>query len=207
MANYPKTNLMTKDEVVTPYKQAYRYAFTERFDHVTGPNEPAFALGDGIEAVGTKKGESKPALVKAGFKKNPAAIVIALIFALLAIAFAALSYFKMSFLDSLDVFGGTIADVVDNAIDLNYASIALLASLVGALALVLTAIIGLAAKGRTLYWIAGLVAVVLALAAGALQLIDVGFDDILGSLGYGYIALAGAELLAFISACFGNIKK
>lgn len=207
MANYPKYNMVSRDEVVTPYKQAYRHAFTERFDHVYEAN-----LGDGIEAIGTKYGTPKavvaaaPAAVASGYKKNPAMIVISLVLALLAVAFAALSYFKLSFLDSLPVLGGTVADIVDGAIDLDYASIALLASVAGSLALVLTAIIGLALKGRTLYWIAGLVAVALGLAAGVLVLVDAGFGDILGTLGYGFIAIVGAELLAFVVACFGNSK-
>ena len=200
MANYPKNNLMTKDEVVTPYKQAYRYAFTERFDRVG----EVFVSADGEVAA--------PAAAR-GFKKNPAIIVISMVFALLAVAFAALSYFEMAFLADFDVFGGTLKDVVDKAIAFDVtdlvciANIALLASVVGAVALVLTAIIGLAAQGRTLYWIAGLVSVVFGLAAGALVLVDAGFDTILETLGYGYIALAGAELLAFIFACFGNCKK
>jgi len=211
MANYPKSNLVSKQEVVTPYKQAYRYAFTERFDHVYEAN-----LGDGIEAIGSKSSvayaESAPATASCGYKKNPAMIVIALVFALLAVAFAALSYFKLSFLDSLPVFGGNIADVVDAAIDFDIsnlvciANIALLASVVVSVALVVTAIIGLAAKGRILYWIAALVAVVLGVAAGALVLVDAGFDTILDTLGYGFIAIVGAELLALVFACFANSK-
>lgn len=202
MANYPKSNLVTKDEVVTPYKQAFSYAFTERFERV---GEVYIAADEAVADA--------PVVAARGFKKNPAIIVISMIFALLAVAFAALSYFEMAFLADFDIFGGTLKNAVDAAIAFDVtdlvciANIALLASVVGALALVLTAIIGLAANGRTLYWIAGLVSVVFGLAAGALVLVDAGFDTILETLGYGYIALAGAELLAFIFACFGNCKK
>lgn len=206
MANYPKANLMTKQEVVTPYKQAYRYAFTERFDHVNEPNPPEYSLGDGIEAVGSKKRGANVSASKCGYEKNSAVIVIVLVLSLLAVAFAALSYFELTFLESLPVLGGTIATVVDGAIELDYASIALLASIVVAVTLVITAIIGLAVNGRILYWLAALVAVVLAAVAGVLVLVDAGFDDILGTLGYGFIAIIGLELLALICACFANSK-
>lgn len=229
MANYPEKNVVTQNGVVTPYLNAYGKAFTERFS--TDEDfffEASPANYSPIAGEADPAPEYQPTYAPAktcGYKKCPVAIIIVLILSLLVIAFAAISYIGIDAIsDYTTVYGvdsidGMVQDTINLFKDggakvLDYiVPIALLAGIVVAFCIFISAIAGLASKGRILFWIAALVMVVLTLASAVcyfISLDSVGFVDFVSPGGdylqIGFFILLGLQLLTLVVACFANKK-
>lgn len=223
MANYPDKNLVTEKGVVTPYLNAYGKAFTERFN----ANEDIFFDAAPASYVATPVvfAESAPAKKVCRYKKNPVAIVITLILSLLVLAAAAISYIGVEAISKyLTIYGtGTIDTIVTNTINMfkdgatdvlaYVVNIGLLAGIVIAFCIVISAIAGLASKRRILFWVAALIMVLLTIASAVcyyLSLDGVSFADFLAPTGdylqIGFFAILGLQVLTLIVSCFANRK-
>lgn len=216
MANYPVDNIMTEKEVITPYRSAFYTAHEVRFG---APVEEAYAVAP----------QAAPAEVKAkccgGYKKNSAIITIVGILSLLVVAVAAISYIGIASIAKYTaIFGGKgIESTIENAINLfkdgsaeilDYiVPLGILASVVVAFCIFISAIAGLASKGRILFWLAALVALLLAAASAVVYYLSFTSVDLVDFitpggdyLGIGFIAILGLEFITLILACFANKK-
>lgn len=224
MANYPEKNIVTEKGVVTPYLNAYGKAFTERFN----ANEDIFfeAAPANYVAAPVTFIDSAPAAIKVcKYKKCPAAIVITLILSLLVLAVAAISYIGIEAISKYTtIYGsGTIDTIVTNTINMfkdgatdvlaYVVNIGLLAGIVVAFCIVISAIAGLASRRRILFWVAALIMVLLTVASAVcyyLTLDGVDFVEFLKPTGdylqIGFFALLGLQVITLIVSCFANKK-
>jgi|AGTN01.3.fsa_nt_gi hypothetical protein len=209
-----------RPDVVTPYLDAFRNAWTARFQRPLFPEAPAVIASPAAAFVAPM---AVPA-ARAKYKKNAAVLVFTLIFALLAVIVAAANYVldKLTFLGD---YSSYVTAYTDTSVDLlgfgtpDFAALSTLvpyvfaASAVLALVTAIVAIAALASKKRLLVWIAALLAFVFGLGVALVPMIDIGFGDLTGLitpdgilLGIGFFILLGCELAAFILSCFGNKK-
>lgn len=198
MANYPEKNIVTEKGVVTPYLHAYGKAFTERFnanEDVYFEAAPANYVAEPVVIVESKAPAAKKVC---RYKKCPVAIVITFILSLLVLAVAAVSYIGIEAISKYTtIYGsGTIDTIVTNTINMfkdgatdvlaYVVNIGLLAGIVVAFCIVISAIAALASRRRILLWVAALIMVLLTVASAVcyyLTLDGVDFVDFLTPTG------------------------
>lgn len=221
---YPEDIIIPADrpEVITPYLEAYRSAWNTRFPKAT------FAPVSSVVTESPFVAAAAPAACAKKYRKRAAMIAIAMVFALVAVAVAVLSY--LALLGDFDKYtvifsGTTVKNFVDTLMDgttataikdiiLFYAvPVAFLAGILFALVTVIVGIAALASKKRVLVFVTALIALIFGLASGGVffykEFSKAGFDLVkfinpLEDTGivFGYCIALAAQLISFIFSCF-----